>query len=227
MPAVKFGFDVRRHLDSVDHQVAHQPVDDGILHYHSDQTGASQVAFSEFGIGQVLVFECRHTEQYPSACRHPLAMAVDLPVSSQGPGRGGSNRARNRRASAPWCQDARTCRYGRRAHAQMALLCAAWAASRHAETAAHSGGSARCSWAGIPSRIVTVSMSMTSSSWSSRLPFLTICASYVGLIFQLTDGFAGRGRAQPPAWLPLAQTAVACQLVALLALTCPDRRRHG
>src|SRR5215472_8816044 len=132
-----------------------------------------------------------------------------------------------RRASAPWCQDARTCRYGRRAHAQMALLCAAWAASRHAETAAHCGGSARCSWARIPSRIVTVSMSMTSSSWSSRLPFLTICASYVGLIFQLTDGFAGRGRAQPPAWLPLAQTAVACQLVALLALTCPDRRRHG
>src|SRR6516165_2651784 len=76
MPAVKFGFDVRHHLDSVDHQVAHQPVDDGILHHHSDQTGASQVAFSEFGIRQVLVFECRHTGQYPSAYRHPRAMAV-------------------------------------------------------------------------------------------------------------------------------------------------------
>src|SRR5215472_1544809 len=93
MPAVKFGFDVRCHLDSVDHQVAHQPVDDGILHYHSDQTGASQVAFSEFGIGQVLVFECRHTWQYPSAYRHPRAMAVELSASSQGPGRGGDVRS--------------------------------------------------------------------------------------------------------------------------------------
>ena len=43
------------------------PVDDGILHHHSDQTGARQVAFSELGIGQVLVFECRHTGQYPPA----------------------------------------------------------------------------------------------------------------------------------------------------------------
>src|SRR5215472_11448989 len=99
MPAVKFGFDVRRHLDSVDHQVTHQPVDDGILHYHSDQTGASQVAFSEFGIGQVLVFECRHTGQYPSAYQPPRAMPVELPGWSEVPGRDGSNRARNRRSA--------------------------------------------------------------------------------------------------------------------------------
>src|SRR5215475_1306727 len=78
MPAVKFGFDVRRHLDSVDHQVAHQPVDDGILHDHSDQTGASQVAFSEFGTGQVLVLECRHTGQYPSAYRHCVPWQIPL-----------------------------------------------------------------------------------------------------------------------------------------------------
>src|SRR6476469_717459 len=85
MPAVKFGLDVGHHLDSVDHQVAHQPVDDGILPYHSDPTRARQVAFSEFGLGQVLVFECRHTWQYPPAYRHPRAMAAELPGWSQAP----------------------------------------------------------------------------------------------------------------------------------------------
>src|ERR1043166_1651136 len=84
MPAVKFGFDVRRHPPSVDHQVGHPPVDDGILHDHSDQTGASQVAFPELGTGQVLVLERRHTGQYPPAYRHPRAMARGMGPAALG-----------------------------------------------------------------------------------------------------------------------------------------------
>src|SRR5689334_15022682 len=74
MPTVKFGFDVGHHLDSVDHQVAHQPIDDGIPHHHPDQTGISQVTFPELSTGQILVLEHRHTGQYPPAYRHPPAM---------------------------------------------------------------------------------------------------------------------------------------------------------
>ena len=69
MPAVKLGFDVRRHFDSVDHQIADQPVDDGVLHHHPDQTGAGQIALAELGISQVLVLEARHARQYPPTYR--------------------------------------------------------------------------------------------------------------------------------------------------------------
>ncbi len=60
MTPVQLGLDVRRHLDPVDHQIADQPVDHGVLHDHPDQTGASQVALAELGIRQVLVLESRH-----------------------------------------------------------------------------------------------------------------------------------------------------------------------
>jgi hypothetical protein len=71
MPAVKLGFDVRRHLDSVDHQIRDQPVDHSVLHHHPDQTSASQVTLAELGISQVLVLEARHAGQYPPAYRQP------------------------------------------------------------------------------------------------------------------------------------------------------------
>jgi hypothetical protein len=64
MPPVKLGVDVRRHLNPVDHQVGDQPVDDGVLHHHPDQPGASQVTLAEFGVAQVLVVESRHPRQY-------------------------------------------------------------------------------------------------------------------------------------------------------------------
>jgi hypothetical protein len=65
MPPVKLGLHVRRHLDSVNHQVPDQPVDRSVLHHHPDQTGAGQVALTKFGIGQVLVLKSRHAGQYP------------------------------------------------------------------------------------------------------------------------------------------------------------------
>ena len=65
MPPVELGLDRRRHLDSVNHQVADQPVDDSVLHHHPDQTGPSQVALPELGISRVL--ESRHTGLYPPA----------------------------------------------------------------------------------------------------------------------------------------------------------------
>ena len=64
MPPVQLGLDVCRHLDPVDHEVADQPVDHGVLHHHPDHAGPSQVALAELGIGQVLVLESRHAGQY-------------------------------------------------------------------------------------------------------------------------------------------------------------------
>ena len=70
MPPVQLGLDVRRHLDPVDHQVADQPVDHGVLHHHADQTGPSQVALAELGVRQILILESRHAGQYPTTYRH-------------------------------------------------------------------------------------------------------------------------------------------------------------
>jgi hypothetical protein len=60
MPAVKLSLDVGRHFHSVDHQVADQPVNDGVGHHHPDQTGTSQVALAELSVRQVLVLESSH-----------------------------------------------------------------------------------------------------------------------------------------------------------------------
>src|SRR5450755_2636683 len=102
MPPVKLGFDVRRHFDSVDHQVADQPVDDGVLHHHPDQTSAGQIALAELGISQVLVLEARHAGQYlPTYRQQP---APDARTASRNSGsdelsrRTGSHQTRHENA---------------------------------------------------------------------------------------------------------------------------------
>ena len=74
MPPVQLGLDVGHHFDPVDHQIADQPVDDGVLHHHPDQTGPSQVALAELGVRQVLSSN-RHAGQSASAYRHVPALA--------------------------------------------------------------------------------------------------------------------------------------------------------